>query len=130
MSEQTLEAEQMKMEHTALYREDIYTDRKIGTIRVLTPVTVDGSPDHERDICYIGQASMYTPAGALPLSFDIQAGSLGEAAQKFGAEAKAAMVRAIEELKEMRRQASSQIVLPGSGGVPGGGLPGGGLNFP
>ena len=119
------------MDPADLYREDIYTDRKIGTIRVLTPVTPDGATDDTRDVKYIGQAQMYTPAGALPLTFEIEAVNLGEAAAKFGDEAKAAMERAIEELKEMRRQASSQIVVPGAGGGMGGtGTPGGGIQIP
>ena len=128
MTEQTINADDMKMEPAELFREEVYTDRKIGTIRALTPVNEDGSVDSSRKITYVGQASMYTPAGALPLTFEIEADSLGEAAQKFGEEAKLAMERAIEELKEMRRQASSQIVVPGAGGggMPGGGMPGGG----
>jgi hypothetical protein len=127
MTEQTINADEMKMDPAELYREEVYTDRKIGTIRALTPVTADGSVDSTRQITYVGQASMYTPAGALPLTFEIEADSLGEAAQKFGEQAKLAMERAIEELKEMRREASSQIVVPGAGGgMPGGGMPGGG----
>jgi len=33
------------MDAASLYREEIYTDRKIGTLRVLVPVKSDGSPD-------------------------------------------------------------------------------------
>ena len=123
MNEEKLDAEQMSMNIDDLYREDIYTDRKVGTIRVLTPVTADGSEDGSRDPKYVGQAQMYTPAGALPLSFEIDANNLGEAADKFADEARQAMERAIDELNEMRRQSSSQIVVPGAGGsVPGGGI--------
>ena len=126
--QQTVDADEMKMNPAEMYREDVYTDRKIGTIRVLTPVTADGSTDESREINYVGQAQMYTPAGALPLTFEIEAANLGEAAEKFGEEAKVAMEKAIEELKEMRRQQSSQIVMPGQGGGPGG--PGGGIQMP
>ena len=128
MTENTISADEMKMDPADLYREDIYTDRKIGTIRVLTPVTADGSTDEGRETMYVGQAQMYTPAGALPLTFEITAANLGEAAEKFGDEAKVAMDKAVEELKEMRRQASSQIVVPGAGGGMGG--PGGGIQMP
>ncbi len=134
MTDNTINADDMKMEPAELYREDLYTDRKIGTIRVLTPVNTDGSTDESREPKYVGQAQMYTPAGALPLTFEIEAANLGEAADKFGGEAKLAMEKAIEELKEMRRQASSQIVMPGSGGGMGGpgsmGGPGGGIQMP
>ena len=33
------------MDAASLYREEIYTDRKVGTLRVLQPVKSDGSPD-------------------------------------------------------------------------------------
>ena len=127
MTENTIDADEMKMEVSDLYREEIYTDRKIGTIRVLTPVTADGSEDSSRDKQYVGQAQMYTPAGALPLTFEIDAANLGEAAGKFGGEAKQAMENAIEELKELRRQQSSQIVMPGQGSGLGGS---GGIQMP
>lgn len=128
MTEQTINADEMKMNPADMYREDVYTDRKIGTIRALTPVTADGSTDESREVKYVGQAQMYTPAGALPLTFEIEAANLGEAAEKFGNEATQAMEKAIEELKEMRRQQSSQIVMPGAGGGMGG--PGGGIQMP
>jgi hypothetical protein len=128
MTENTVSANEMNMDPADLFREDIYTDGKIGTIRVLTPVTTEGLTDTTRGMKYVGQAQMYTPAGALPLTFEIEASSLGDAAGKFAAGAKAAMESAIEELKEMRRQQSSQIVIPGAGGGMGG--PGGGIRMP
>jgi hypothetical protein len=36
---------ELKMDPAALHREDLYTDRKMGTIRVLTPVTTEGTTD-------------------------------------------------------------------------------------
>ena len=36
-----------KMDPTALVREDVISDRRVGTIRMLTPITVEG--DH-RDL--------------------------------------------------------------------------------
>ena len=33
------------MDAASLYREEIYTDRKVGTLRVLQPVKSDGTPD-------------------------------------------------------------------------------------
>lgn len=121
-----------KMDATALYREDIYTDRKVGTIRRLAPVKADGSPDNGRKTAYIGEAQILTTVGSLPLSFEIPAQSLEEAVAKYGDAAKRAVERAVQELQELRRQASSSILIPepgagGLGGLPGGGLPGGGL---
>jgi hypothetical protein len=122
-----------EMDPKALYREDIFTDRKMGTIRRLTPVKDDGSTDTARQTLYIGEAQILTPMGTLPLSFEIPAKSLAEAINKFGPATKLAIERTMQELKELRRQASSSIVIPqagagplGPGGLPGGGLPGGG----
>lgn len=121
-------APEIAMNADDLYREESYTDRKVGTIRVLTPVKRDGSADPERGVVYLGQAQLYTPMGALPLSFEIPAASLEEAVEKFPAEAKQAVEETLKELQELRREAASQIVIPepGAGGLGGGGMPGGG----
>jgi hypothetical protein len=118
----------MSMNPSELYREEVFTDRQIGTLRRLTPVNGQGEPDASRPVVYSGQTQLMTPAGALPLMFDIEAASLGEAAQKFGAEAEKALQQTMAELQEMRRQAASSIVLPGQEGGGFGGLagPGGG----
>lgn len=112
-----------KMDDSALFREDTYTDRKVGTIRTLTPVKGDGSPDASRKIIYAGEAQIMTNAGPLPINFEIDAESLSEAAQKFSDTAKVAIERTVKELQEMRRQAASSIVVPGA-------MPGGKLQLP
>lgn len=95
-----------------LYVEEVFTDRRIGTIRRLTPVTKDGKPDEARAILYVGETQIMTPAGSIPIAFEIGAGSVGEAAEKFGGLAKEAIDRTVRELQELRRQASSSIVIP------------------
>ncbi len=118
-----------RMDPDGLYREEIFTDRRVGTIRRLTPVHADGSPDETRAVAYSGQAQLLTPMGTLPLSFEIPASTLEEAVQKFSGATEEAVERAMEDLKELRRETASSIVLPesdsgGFGGV--GGPPGGG----
>ncbi len=115
------------MDAASLYREDVFTDRKVGTIRVLTPVQTSGSPDLARPVLYVGEAQLLTTAGALPLSFEIDARSLEDAVSKYAGAAKLAFERAVEELQELRRQASSSIIVPdrGMGGLGPGGSPGG-----
>ncbi|MBI1965051.1 MAG: hypothetical protein HYV99_02120 [Betaproteobacteria bacterium] len=120
-----------KMDSASLYREEIITDRKVGTIRMLTPVKSDGSTDASRAVIYVGEAQILTNAGALPLSFEIEAQSLDEAVKKFSEMARDAVEKAVRELQELRRQAASSIVVPqggmgGLGGLPGGGMPPGG----
>ena len=117
-----------KMDANALYREEIYTDRQVGTIRVLTPVTQDGAPDTARPTLFVGEAQIYTSMGALPLSFELEGSTLSEAVAQYAAAAKEAVERAVRELEEMRRQAASSIVIPrgGAGGLPPGAMGGGG----
>lgn len=112
-----------RMDAADLYREEIYTDRKIGTIRVMTPVKSDGTADPARNTLYLGEAQMMTSAGALPLSFDIEASSLADAVAKYGSAAREGFDRTMRDLEEMRRQAASSIVIPkaGAAGLPGGG---------
>jgi hypothetical protein len=103
------------MDANDLYREDIYSDRKVGTIRVLTPVKSDGTVDTTRATSYVGQAQIMTPAGALPLSFEIDARSLAEACRGFADAAKVAFEETMKELQELRRQQASSIVVPDAG---------------
>jgi len=113
----------------ALYREEAYTDRKIGTVRVMIPVTKDGTDDSSRDPLFIGSAQLMTPMGALPLAFELEAKTLVEALDLFEAAAKIALDSTMAELQEMRRQQASSIVTPdGPGGL--GGIPGGGIQMP
>jgi hypothetical protein len=123
------ELSELKMDPAALYREDVYTDRRMGTIRVMTPVTGEGTMDLSRAILYVGETQILTSVGALPVVFEIEAKSLGDAAEKFADAAKVGVERTMRQLQELRREAASSIVVPdrmppGLGG-PGLGGPGG-----
>ena len=108
---------EISMDASQLCREDTYTDSRVGTIRVMTPVTVNGDTDTSRDIQYIGATQVMTPAGALPLTFAIPADSLEDAIAGFGTAAQVAVEKTMEELRDMQREAASQIVVPGAGGM-------------
>ena len=56
-----------------------------------------------------------TNMGALPVSFDIEATNLAEAVAKYGEAAKAGIERTMRELQELRRQASSGLIVPPAG---------------
>ena len=75
----------VQMDVSALVREEIITDRKIGTIRVLTPMTVDGTRDFARDVVYMGETQIMTQMGPLPISFQIKAATLEEAVKGYQA---------------------------------------------
>lgn len=111
------------MDTANLYREEIYTDRKIGTIRVIVPVTREGQTDPSRPTLYSGEVQIMTQMGPLPVPFEIEAKSLADAVDGYSNAAKDAVERTVKELQELRRQQSSGLVLPGSTALPGGGLP-------
>src|SRR5215471_15325720 len=114
------------MDSTALYREETFTDRRVGTLQRLTPVTAAGATDTARPVLYVGQTQVLTPAGALPLSFEVQAKSLEDAVVQFGEHAKEALSRTLRRLEELRREQASSIIVPGSAPPGGLGGPGGG----
>ncbi|TMH49025.1 MAG: hypothetical protein E6H50_09550 [Betaproteobacteria bacterium] len=120
MATPDLKSTELKLDPDKLYLEEVFTDRRIGTLRRLTPVTKDGKTDASRGIVYVGETQIMTPAGSIPIGFEIGAGSLEEAAEKFGPAAKEAIDRTVLELQELRRQASSSIVVP-QGPLGGGG---------
>ena len=120
---------ELKVDPAALYLEEVFTDRRVGTIRRLTPVGKDGQRDAARAVLYVGETQVLTPAGALPIGFEIGAGSLEEAAEKFGQLAREAIERTVRELQELRRQQASSIVVP-QGPVPGMGGGGGKIQIP
>jgi hypothetical protein len=123
---------EIEMDSAGLYIEESFTDRRVGNVQRLSPVDGDGKPDSSRQTVFIGQTQVMTPAGALPLSFQIEADSLKAAIEKFGDHAQLALADTMEKLEEMRREQASSLIVPGSGGAPGAGRPGGrgGLQVP
>ena len=119
-------AGQPTMDATSIYREEIYTDRAAGMLRVLYPVSSAGAPDPSRQTVYTGEAQLMTNVGPLPISFDIPGTTLAEAVANYADAAKEGVAHAMREIAEMRRQASSSLVIPQGGALPPGGPFGGG----
>ena|SRR5579871_1752538 len=84
---------EVELDAKSLYREDVFTDRRAGSIRRLTPVTIDGATDASRPVLFSGQTQLLTPAGVLPLGFEIEAQTLEEALKKFPEGVKVALER-------------------------------------
>ena len=124
--------EEIRADLENLHREDVFSDMRLATIRRLQPVKEDGSPDPSRPTTYIGETTIVSQLGPIPVQSPIEADSLKEAFQKFPDAIKTAVERLSERAQEMRREEASRIVVPGSmppdigGGRPGGG---GGLIF-
>jgi NAD-dependent deacetylase len=126
---------EIKVDPKSLYLEEIFTDRRVGTIRRLTPVGKDGARDQGRAVLYVGETQVLTPAGALPIAFEIGAGSLEEAAEKFGqlagwhaAHARRGRRRQdpdalIEEARSFIDAAKRVVVLTGAGISTDSGIP-------
>lgn len=117
-----------KMDANNLYREEIVTDRKVGTLRMMTPIKDDGTHDAARPTLFVGEAQIMTQAGPMPINFEIDGKNLAEVVANFGDAAKAGVERTVRELQDLRRQQQSAIVVPGAGGM--GGMGGGKLQMP
>ncbi len=124
------EIPEIKLDASSLYREETFTDRRAGTLRRMVPVKVDGSLDESRAVLFSGQTQLLTPGGVLPLGFDIEAATLEEALNRFPEAVKLALDEAIEEAREMRREAASRIVVPDAGAMAAAAPGGGKIKFP
>jgi hypothetical protein len=140
MDEQNMR-DQLTMDSEAMYREETFTDRRIGQIQRLTPVTANGDDDESRSVRYIGHTQVMSPAGALPITFELEVDSLSAALDGFPEAAEKAVEETVEELKRLQREHQSSIMVPGQeggggqfggmGGQGGGGGmgPGGGIQL-
>jgi hypothetical protein len=100
-----------------LYREDVYTDLRVASIRRLTPIQIDGSDDTARPVLFMGETQLMSARGPLPVQCPIPASSLEEAVAAFPDAVNNAVEQMIEEAKEMQRQEASRIVVPGQSGM-------------
>ena len=111
-----LDSMNAQMDVSALVREEVVTDRKFGSIRVLTPITVDGMRDMNREVIYLGETQIMTQMGPLPISFEIKAKTLAEAVNGYAEASKAGVEETIAKIEAMRREAATKIVTPGDAG--------------
>ena len=55
--------DEIRVDSSNLYREEIFTDLKVATIRRLSPVEPNGSDDTSRPVIYVGQTTLLSQAG-------------------------------------------------------------------
>ncbi|MFA5322532.1 MAG: hypothetical protein WC373_07630 [Smithella sp.] len=104
----------IKIDPNNLYREEAFTDLTFATIRRLTPVKIDGSPDESRAPIFTGMTQLMSPNGPVPVQCLIEgAKTLEEAAAKLPEAIEKTVQAMIAEAEEMRRQEASKIVIPG-----------------
>ena len=70
------EEREPEMNPQDLWLEEIFTDRRVGTLRRMTPVDGNGQKDPAREVQYVGEMQVMSNMGALPISFVIEAKSL------------------------------------------------------
>ncbi|MBS5216518.1 MAG: hypothetical protein KHY61_00170 [Sutterella wadsworthensis] len=87
-----------QMDPKSLVREEIISDRRVGSLRVLTPILVDGTRDESRDIVFLGEAQIMTQVGPIPINFEIPAKTLAEAVAGYGAAAQ----KGLQDFRESR----------------------------
>ena len=109
-------AESLSVDIDNLYREESFTDLRAANIKRLTPVNAGGGDDPARPTQYIGDTTLMTQMGPIPVQFPLAAASLNEAFEMFPAGVQAAIERLQERAQEMAREESSRIVVPGGGG--------------
>ena len=114
-SSQALPLSEIKLDPKSLYREEVFTDLRVGTLKQLTPVTSDGSRDIGRPMAYVGETQLMSQVGPLPVQAPIEAANLQEAMERFPAAVQRAVEAMIAEVKELQRKEMSRIVVPGAG---------------
>lgn len=114
MSNGTTKMTDIKINVDNLYREEAFTDLTFATIRRLSPVKLDGSPDESREPIFTGMTQLMSPNGPIPVQCLIEgAKTLSEAAEKLPAAIEKTVQAMIAEAEEMRREEASKIVIPG-----------------
>ena len=104
----------LKLEETNLYKEEVFTDLRVGSIKQLTPVTSDGNRDIGRPMVFVGETQLMSQVGPLPVQTKIEAENLQTAIERFPAAIQVAVEAMIEEVKEAQRKEMSRIVVPGA----------------
>jgi hypothetical protein len=124
MTEDPQAGADFNVDRSNLYREETFTDLKVGTIKRLIPVRPDGSEDKSRRVMFVGQSSLMTPHGPVPIQNVIPGKELQQAIKKFPEAMQAAMDRLVEEAQKYQetqqhqedstiQKPDSRIIVPG-----------------
>ena len=111
---QTQPLSEIKLDDTNLYKEEVFTDLRVGSLKQLTPVTRDGNRDLVRPMVYVGETQLMSQVGPLPVQTRIEAENLQIAIERFPAAIQTAVEAMIDEVKELQRKEMSRIVVPGA----------------
>jgi len=112
-----IKLDDLKVDTSNLYREEVFSDLRVASIRRLVPVTADGKDDPSRPPLFTAETQILTPQGLVPVHAPVEAATLAEAIERFPAAIQAGVDRMIEEAREMRRQAANRIITPQEAGA-------------
>ena len=110
MAETENDSIDFSVDRTNLYREESFTDLKVGNIRRLIPVKPDGTEDKTRKAIFVGQTNLMTPNGPLPIQGVIKAKELQQAVKRFPEAMEEAVERMMVEAQKMKDQQGSKII--------------------
>ena len=104
-----------------LYREESFTDLKVGSIRRLVPVKPDGTDDPGRTPIFVGNTQLMSPDGPMPIQSKLSANTIEEAMDVFPEAMKQALGELVDRIQKMRQQQQEQgrqnddsrIIMPG-----------------
>ena len=111
MSEAQQALADLRVDKDNLYREEIFTDLKVASIRRLVPIKPDGSQDPDRSVRFIAETTLMSARGPLPVQAPIEAPDLEAALEQFPDAVNAAVEQMIEQAREMQREEQSRIVV-------------------
>jgi len=103
---------EMQLDRHNLYREESFTDLKLGSIKRLSPIQVDGTADLSRSPRFLGQTQLMSQMRPVPVNCDIEARTPEEATDRFPAAINTAVEAMLDEAREIRRQDAGRIVMP------------------
>jgi len=113
MPEQEAASIKLDVDRSNLYREEVFSDLRVCTIRRLIPVKPDGTEDKNRKTLYVGQTQLVSPNGPIPIQNVIKVKDLQQAFKKFPEAMQEAMERMIAEAKKLQQEENSRIIVPG-----------------
>jgi len=101
-----------------LYREENFTDLKVGALRRLIPVKADVTEDMDRKEMFIGHSQLMSPDGPLPIQVQIEVETFEEALNAFPSAMQKGLTDLFERYEKNRQEQQakqgeeSRIITP------------------
>ena len=111
MSQMNMNEAQLDKEN--LYREETYTDMKIGSLHKLIPIKIDGTPDESRPAHFTARTQLMSPSGPVPVQADLKAETLETALEEFPSAISVAVEEMVSQAQKFQQEQEKQ---PGDDG--------------